>query len=78
MPETPVFDEGRARQIIAEHLGLEGPLLPILHAFSEEFGFVSDLAVPLLAEALISPVPKFTGSSPSIMISGASRAVGMC
>lgn len=52
MPETPVFDEGRARQIIAEHLGLEGPLLPILHAFNEEFGCVSDLAVPLIAEAL--------------------------
>ena len=52
MPETPVFDEGRARQIIAEHLGLEGPLLPILHALNEELGFVSDMAVPLIAEAL--------------------------
>jgi formate dehydrogenase subunit gamma len=52
MPETPVFDEGRARQIIAEHLGLEGPLLPILHALNEELGFVSDDAVPLIAEAL--------------------------
>lgn len=52
MPETPVFDEDRARLIIAEHLDLEGPLLPILHAFNEEFGFVSDEAVPLIAEAL--------------------------
>lgn len=52
MPETPVFDEGRARQIIAEHLGLEGPLLPILHAFNEAFGCVGDAAVPLIAEAL--------------------------
>lgn len=52
MPETPVFDEGRARQIIAEHLGLEGPLLPILHALNEELGYVSDDAVPLIAEAL--------------------------
>ena len=52
MPKTPVFDEGRARQIIAEHLDLEGPLLPILHAFNEEFGFVSDSAVPLIADTL--------------------------
>jgi formate dehydrogenase subunit gamma len=52
MPETAVFDEDRARQIIAEHLGLEGPLLPILHALNEELGFVSDDAVPLIAEAL--------------------------
>jgi len=52
MPQTPVFDEHRARLIIAEHLGLEGPLLPILHAFNEEFGYVSDDAVPLIAEAL--------------------------
>ncbi len=52
MPETPVFDESRARQIIAEHLRLEGPLLPILHALNEELGFVSDMAVPLIAEAL--------------------------
>lgn len=52
MPETTVFSEGRARQIIAEHLGLEGPLLPIFHAFNEEFGLVSDEAVALIAEAL--------------------------
>jgi formate dehydrogenase subunit gamma len=52
MPETPVFDEDRARLIIAEHLGLEGPLLPILHALNEELGYVDDAAVPLLAEAL--------------------------
>jgi formate dehydrogenase subunit gamma len=52
MPKTPVFDEGRAEEIIAEHIGLEGPLLPILHAFNEEFGFVDDAAVPHIATAL--------------------------
>lgn len=52
MPETPVFDEDRARLIIAEHLGLEGPLLPIFHALNEELGYVDDNAVPLIAEAL--------------------------
>ena len=51
MPD-PVFDEGRAQEIIDEHLALEGPLLPILHAFNEEFGFVDDAAVPQIAAAL--------------------------
>jgi formate dehydrogenase subunit gamma len=52
MPKTSAFDEGRAQAIIAEHLGLEGPLLPILHAFNEEFGYVDDAAVPHIASAL--------------------------
>jgi formate dehydrogenase subunit gamma len=52
MSKTPVFDEGRAQEIIAEHLGLEGPLLPILHAFNEEFGCIEDAAVPHIAAAL--------------------------
>jgi formate dehydrogenase subunit gamma len=52
MSKTAVFDEGRAQEIIAEHLGLEGPLLPILHAFNEEFGCIDDAAVPPIAEAL--------------------------
>jgi formate dehydrogenase subunit gamma len=47
-----VFDAQRAKEIIDAHLALEGPLLPILHAFIEEFGFVDDAAVPLLADAL--------------------------
>lgn len=38
--------------IIREHLGLEGPLLPILHAIQEEHGCVPQNAVPLLADAL--------------------------
>lgn len=52
MPKTSVYDEGRAGEIIAEHLNLEGPLLPILHAFNEEFGFIDDAAVPQIAAAL--------------------------
>lgn len=42
----------RAREIVAEHVSLEGPLLPILHALQEEFGYVAGDAVPLLADAL--------------------------
>ena len=42
----------RAKEIIAEHALLEGPMLPILHALQEEFGCVGEAAVPLVAAAL--------------------------
>jgi formate dehydrogenase subunit gamma len=42
----------RTAQIIAEHRGLEGPLLPILHAIQQAFGCVPEQAVPIIAEAL--------------------------
>jgi formate dehydrogenase subunit gamma len=42
----------RATQIIAEHCGMEGPLLPILHAINETFGYVPEAATPIIAEAL--------------------------
>lgn len=48
---APYSDE-RAREIIAAHLGLEGPALPILHAIQEEFGCVPDAAIREMAEAL--------------------------
>jgi formate dehydrogenase subunit gamma len=46
------WDETRAQEIIAAHLGLEGPALPILHALQDEFGYVPEAAVPQLATAL--------------------------
>lgn len=42
----------RLEGLIADHLALEGPLLPILHAMQAEFGHVPQAAVPLLADAL--------------------------
>lgn len=42
----------RGSEIIADHLALEGPALPILHAMQEAFGYVPQDAVPLIAEAL--------------------------
>jgi formate dehydrogenase subunit gamma len=42
----------RAQSLIAEHGRGDGPLLTILHAFQEEFGFIDDAAEPLIAEAL--------------------------
>jgi len=44
--------EDRARDIIASHAGVDGPLLPMLHALQEEFGYIPEQAVTLLAEAL--------------------------
>jgi formate dehydrogenase subunit gamma len=52
MPETLAFDEGRAQRIIEEYQDFEGPLLPLLHAFNDEFGHISEAAVPLIAAAL--------------------------
>lgn len=40
------------RAVIAPHLGLEGPLLPMLHAIQQAFGHVPETAVPVLAETL--------------------------
>lgn len=42
----------RVSEIIVEHEGLEGPLLPILHAIQAEFGNVPDAALPQIARAL--------------------------
>lgn len=52
MTKASAWNAGRAREIIAEHAGLEGPMMPILHALQEEFGCVRADAVPLIAEAL--------------------------
>ncbi len=48
---APYSDE-RAREIIAAHMGLEGPALPILHALQAEFGYVPESAVKEMANAL--------------------------
>jgi formate dehydrogenase subunit gamma len=47
-----VWDEERAIALIREHQHLPGALLPMLHALQDEFGYISDLAFPLLADAL--------------------------
>ena len=42
----------RTAAIVQEHRGLEGPLLPILHGVQEEFGYVPQEALPVIASAL--------------------------
>jgi formate dehydrogenase subunit gamma len=44
--------EERVREIIADHIALEGPLLPIFHALQTEYGHVPQLAIPVIAEVL--------------------------
>lgn len=46
------WSEARAREIIEELKGLQGAMLPILHALQEAFGYVPEDAVPLIAQAL--------------------------
>ncbi|HEX3506303.1 MAG TPA: formate dehydrogenase subunit gamma [Xanthobacteraceae bacterium] len=52
MPAFEPWSAERTAQIIAEHHGLEGPLLPILHAVQHTFGCVPEDAVPIIATAL--------------------------
>ena len=42
----------RIAEILEAHRGLEGPLLPILHAIQEAFGYVLDSAIPQIAKEL--------------------------
>ncbi len=50
MPAIPT--EERVREIIADHIGLEGPLLPIFHTIQAEWGHVPQMAIAVIAEAL--------------------------
>ena len=42
----------RVRSIVADLRSLEGPLLPILHEVQDEFGYVPQEALPVIADAL--------------------------
>lgn len=44
--------ETRLREILDAHRGMEGPLLPILHAVQEAFGHVPEAALPIIAADL--------------------------
>jgi len=52
VPGYEPWNVERANALMAEHAGLQGPLLPILHAFVEEFGYIDEAAEALVAEAL--------------------------
>jgi formate dehydrogenase subunit gamma len=44
--------QDRLTEILAQHLSLEGPLLPILHAVQAEWGHIPDESLPIIADAL--------------------------
>src|SRR5258708_19564691 len=46
------WSEDRASEIISQHSGKDGPLLPVLQALQEAFGCVPEAVVPQVAEAL--------------------------
>lgn len=46
------FSIARVTELVADHKGLEGPLLPILHAVQHAFGHVPAAAVPVIAAEL--------------------------
>lgn len=51
-PVSPEEVRQRTEEVLAAHLHLEGPLLPILHAVQAQFGFIPQDCVPQIAQAL--------------------------
>jgi formate dehydrogenase subunit gamma len=47
-----MWEEKRAREVIAAHATGNGAMLPILHALQEVFGSVPEAAVPIVADEL--------------------------
>ena len=46
------WDPATARAIALELKPIEGPLIPILHALQERFGFINDEAIRIIADVL--------------------------
>jgi formate dehydrogenase subunit gamma len=46
------FDADLARTLIDRKGAMHGPMLPILHDLQDEFGYIDDLVIPLIADAL--------------------------
>jgi formate dehydrogenase subunit gamma len=52
MSSAPAWDANTALSRIKEWERSPGALLPILHALQDEFGYIDEAAVPLIADAL--------------------------
>ncbi len=52
VPDYEAWSAGRASEIVSQHVSLDGPLLPLLQALQETFGFVPEAAIVMVAEAL--------------------------
>lgn len=47
-----IWEDKRAREVIAAHAAGDGAALPILHALRDVFGCVPEAAVPIIADVL--------------------------
>ena len=65
----------RVGEILTAHKGMEGPLLPILHAIQHEFGYVPQAALPVIASdgTVTGPTGKKAGVVSARAASGRSR-----
>ncbi len=52
LPPPPADLATRLPEILADHRGMEGALLPILHAVQAVWGYVPDATLPLIAKDL--------------------------
>src|SRR5271166_4750232 len=52
MAGRTAFDANLARTLIDRKRDAPGATLPILHALQEEFGYIDDAVIPLIADAL--------------------------
>ncbi len=52
MAATELESNSTLERILAQHAGLPGPLLPILHAVQDELGFIAPAYVARIADAL--------------------------
>lgn len=46
------WDEKPVRETAERLKGMDGPLLPILHALMEQFGYIDERAIPVVADVL--------------------------
>ncbi len=52
MPQDEQAIVAQVQDILAAHNGMEGPLLPILHAIQAAFGYIPEVALPVIAKNL--------------------------
>ena len=52
MAKYESWSEPLAREIISRHATRDGALLPLLHDIQEVFGYVPEVAIPIVADAL--------------------------
>ena len=52
MPQDEQAIVAQVQEILAAHNGMEGPLLPILHAVQAAFGYIPEVALPVIAKNL--------------------------